>query len=489
MSVPSRRSPVRRIALVALPLLALVLGLLAGPAVVPGAVPGAEAARRKAPAVEPREESVLEGLAFLQRRVGPHTHLVTGAARTVKVREATGRKHGRARWVRRTLPAPVYPGASIDVLMALRRLDPRGATQKEIARALQASSARLVQWRVGALRGRYAGATARMLYVAATSGTPVNRYGDGSLRRSLARMVLKQKGSPMRGRVMDSGWGGDTSDTVSQAAAVQALAAIDSKYLPMAARFLAKQACTGGHFRLLMDSPDYTCKNSLEVRNRVYDVDATSLAILALVTARAHGVKHLDDEISAASAWLARRVRPSGGVADHHVITARTTGLAALALRASGRPGAAGNAAGWLLRQQVDQRVVQRYPALRGLRGAIAWDRATLRSAKRDGVPDRQLKRWVVWTAAAAPGLTALLPERTLGIHGANRGDRLVVNLSGLVVGERYVLERNGRTVDAGRAGADGTAHVVLRRATGKVRLQVVGSRATRSGVTVVSTR
>jgi hypothetical protein len=288
--------------------------------------------------------------------------------------------------VTRSRPGPAYPSDSIDALMALRRLDPGGATQAAIAKGLQREAVQYVTYQVGPVRGRYVEATARAVIVAARSGIPMRKYADGSLRRSLAKMVRKGPGDPQRGRLVDSGWGGDRSNTISQAWAVRALAAVDSKYLPIAARFLAKQSCPAGHFRLLMDSPDYTCKGSNELRNRVANTEATALAILALREARAHGVRHLDDELAEATRWLSRQVRASGGVAEDDVVNARTTGLAAIALQAAGRVGPAGTAAGWLLRHQVDGAMVARHKTLRRQRGAIAYDNAVLARAKRQGI-------------------------------------------------------------------------------------------------------
>ncbi len=487
MSLPSRRPaptahPARTVA-VLLPLVALVLGLLAGPA----ASGGAQAAQAATRGTSVRDEAaVQDSVAWLQRRVGRSTHLVTAPVRHVKVKVRHGKK---VRWVRRSEPGKPYPDLSIDVVMALRRLDPGGATQAAMVRALQRQTRSYVSYHIGALDGRYADATARMLYIAKTSGVPVREYADGALRRVLPAMVRKARRDPQRGRVVDSGWGGDTSSTVSQAYAVQALAATRSRYLPIAAHFLAKQACPAGHFRPLMDSPDYTCKGSNEMRNRVSSADATALAILALRTARSHGVRHLDDEIFEASRWLAKQVRPSGVVAeDDQEYNARSTALAAIALKATGRLGPAGTAASWLLRHQVDARMIARHPALRGQRGAIAWDHATLVRAKRKGITRAQRKAWLRSTADAAPGLSALLPARRLTVGAVQRKGHLVVRLSGLVGGERAVLERDGKVVFAGRAARRGHVRVVLRKARHDVRLVAFGSRKVRTGVTVVLT-
>jgi hypothetical protein len=238
-----------------------------------------------------------------------------------------------------------------------------------------------------------------------------------------------------------------------------------------------------------MDSPDYTCKGSAEQRNRMSSVDATASAILALRAARSHGVKHLDDEIYWASRWLARQVPPSGGVAEAGEVNPRTTALTALALKATGRLGAAGNAAAWLLRHQVDTRMVRRNPALRGPLGAIAWDNKVLARAKREGITYASRKSCIRATAAGAPGLAALLPAHTVTIRTAVRGKRLVVRLSGLVAGEHYVLERDGRVVASGFAKGLGHVAVKLRKPRRDVRLQAWGSRKVRTGVTVVSSR
>ena len=467
MTLPSRRP------LQVLLLLALVLGVLAGPAATASSAdPGDRAA---------------ETVSWLQRRVAS-TGLVTGPARheRVKVRKGPGRK---ARWVRRTQPGPAYAGLSIEVLTALRRLDPGGRTQADVVRALEGPAERYVGFDYGVLSGRYVEATARLLHVVATSSVPVREFADGSLKRSLVAMVRKRRGDPQRGRAVDSGWGGDTSSTVSQAAAVQALAAVDSRYLPMAARFLAKQSCTNGHFRQQMDSPDYTCKGSTQGRNRVGGVESTASAVIALVAARRAGVRGLDDEIGLGARWLGRRVARNGSVAEDEVADVRATAMAALALKAAGKPGPAGNAAAWLLRLQVDKPMVQRHRALRGQRGAIAWDRRTLQRAQRDGIGRAERKRWTRSTAIGASGLSVLLPERRLEVRAANRRKQLAVRVLGLVAGERYVLRRNGRLVAQGRVPADGKVVVSLGKARADTRLVVRGSHPGRSGVTVVSPR
>ncbi len=470
---PARLAPV-------LTLLALVLGLLAAPA----AVAGARAATPRAAATG-QQTPVHDVVAWMQRRVGDRD-LVTAPSRQVRVKVEGPH---RTRWVRRTVEGPAFPSLSIDVLLALRRLDGGGATQARMARALQGSADDYVHYRIGALEGRYALATARMVQVAAVSGIPMRTYADGSLRRSLAAMVRKSPGDPQRGRVVDSGWGGDRSNTLSQAAAVQALAALDAKNLPVAARFLAKQSCEAGHFRRFVDSPDYTCQGSREPRNRSASLEATAAAVLALRTARSHGVRRLDDEISAGSRWLARHVADNGRVAQSHVVDARTTALVALALKATGRRGAAGNAAAWLLRHQVDHAMIRRHPALRGQLGAIALNSRVLHAAQRHGVSRRDRKLWLQSTAGAAPGLVALLPAKQLTVRTATRGRALVVRISGLVAGERYVLKREGRVVSAGRATSDGHVRVVLRAPRHRVRLAVFGNRVVRSGVSVVSHR
>ena len=490
MSLSPSRARTRLVS-VAVPLLALVLGLAVGPSPTADArpAPASKVAARATGVLQ--EDAVRDAVSWLHGRVGRTTHLVTAPPHRVKVRVATGPGR-KARWVRRAKPGPAYPGLSIDVVLALRRLDPGGAVQAAMVKALEDVSSRYVSYRFGPLQGRYAEATARMLYVAATSGIPVRRFGDGTLRRTMVRMTHLEAGDPQRGRVVDTGWGGDTSSTVSQAAAVQALAAVDSKHLPVVARFLAKQACPAGHFRLVMDSPDYTCKGSNELRNRVANVDATAVAILALRTARAHGVRHLSDEIAAASSWLARRVQPNGGVFDDPYdahVNARSTALAALALKATGRLGPAGNAAAWLLRNQVDARMVERHPVLKGQLGAVALDRASLLRAQREGITRGQRKAWVQSTALGAPGLTALLPARRLSVHAANSTSGFVVTVSGLVVGERYVVKRNGKTVSAGKAGPLGKLRLVLPRARKGTTIQAWGNRKVRTGVTVVSRR
>ena len=459
MSLPTRRpAPGARVALVLLPLLALVVGLLAGPA----STGGAQAAPVTASSATGEDEAaVLETLGWLQRRVSDR-HLVAAPDRHVRVKVVTvekvvkktgkkaGKKHRtvvrrvkRVHWVKRSRPGAPYPGLTVDVATALRRLDPDGGLQARMARALQPMASDYTGYHFGFWRGRYAGATAALVHLAAVSGLRLGTYADGTLRRSLAGMVHKRRGDPQRGRVSDSGAGGDTSNTLSQAAAVQALAAVDSDYLRVAARFLAKQDCPSGGFRLSVDSPDFTCRGSADQLNRISSVDATASAVLALKVARAHGVRHLDDELAAASAWLARQVRRNGGVGAGRLANAQSTALTALALRATGRTGLAGNAAAWLRQMQVDQPMIRHHRALRGQRGAIAWNRRVLVRAQQVGHHPR-----------CPQGLAALDRCRGAGDLRPPAGAPTLASAPPLVEG----TSSSGSAVSAGASGTPSSA-------------------------------
>src|SRR3954454_22151796 len=115
MSLPSRPSPAR-VAVVLLPLLALVLGLLDGPAASARPHDSRHAAHSRTGV---RAAAVEDGTTWLRRRVGTDG-LVNAPATHVKVKVRRGvHKKGvhkkRVRWVRRTTPGRAYPDVSLDV--------------------------------------------------------------------------------------------------------------------------------------------------------------------------------------------------------------------------------------------------------------------------------------------------------------------------------------------------------------------------------------
>lgn len=465
----------------------LVVGMtLALLATLPGAVPASAASLGSGGRSEP---AAAQSVSWLVRQVGDN-HLVTGPQERYRVRVVRPGGKGK-RWVVRTRAGRPYAALSVDVVHALRRLRPGADLQRDMVRALEPRAVGYVGYRIGVLKGRRVDAVARMVELAATAGIPLRSYADGSLKRTLQAMVRTGRDNLARGRVVDSGWAGDKSNTVTQAAAVQALAATRSRYLPIAARFLAKQACPGGHFRLSMDSPDFTCAGSRRARNRVASTDATASAVLALRVAHRAGVKGLRVPIRRGAAWLVRVQRPGGGMAELGHVNARSTALTALALKATGRRGAAANAAAWLQRHQVDRAMVRSAPRLKRVLGAIAPDSRALRQARAHGVGAAARKQWVRSTAVSAAGLVAILPARRLQVRvGKHRlpGGRVRVAVVGLQPHETFDVRRKGVKVVAGRVGRDGVARGVV-RLPGKgrtIRLEATGSRAVRTGSAVI---
>ena len=85
-----------------------------------------------------------------------------------------------------------------------------------------------------------------------------------------------------------------------------------------------------------------------------------------------------------------------------------STGLAATALAAAGRDGAATKAARWVNRFRVTPAMARQTMLRAADVGAIAFDGAALSRAKKQGLPRGERYVWRRSTAQAAPALDAL---------------------------------------------------------------------------------
>ena len=127
------------------------------------------------------------------------------------------------------------------------------------------------------------------------------------------------------------------------------------------------------------------------------------------LAAVAKGHRKLTAALGAATRWLKSHQHANGslgGSGPTAAANANSTGLAGWAFLTEGRCRAARDAAGWLSHRQVSGHLGG--TPLAGDRGAVAYDNATLKAAKRDGIAKETRDKWRRATSQAAPALLAL---------------------------------------------------------------------------------
>lgn len=254
----------------------------------------------------------------------------------------------------------------------------------------------------------YAGSLAKLTaYVQASGGDP-RAYGGADLVRRLNSRILSDR--PVNGRLRDKG-ADDYVNTIGQSFAARALARADSRKAGGAIRFLLKQQCDGGFFRLNLatqDAEKQSC-DAAPASKKAPDTDATALAVLNLrampIDARTASVRAA---IADATAWLKKRQKDNGslgGGTSTEGSNSNSTGLAAWALGDAGVCRPAARAARWIRDLQV---VDATGTSLAGEDGAIAYDAAGYAEGEDGGISDEERDQWRRATAQAAPGLSYL---------------------------------------------------------------------------------
>ena len=301
-------------------------------------------------------------------------------------------------------------GLTLDVHLAFRDL---GVKERKRQRILDAFESRTGEY-VGTGTTRYAGALGKLLTAVQREGIDPASYAGGTLLRQLERRVHTADDSE-RGRAEDAfdpddEFGADYSNTIGQSFVVGALARADSDLADETVRFLLKQQCAQGFFRVSLESADHTCDGGTADESGP-SVDATAFAVQAVLVSGRRDVdvrqRRLDNAVAAAEAWLVRKQRDSGAFREDGVANSNSTGLAAAALSDLDRPGRADRAAEWLRERQVTRGLAQD-GALGGERGAVAFDDAAFDAAVEDGIGGGVLYQWQRATAQAAAGLDAL---------------------------------------------------------------------------------
>jgi hypothetical protein len=180
-----------------------------------------------------------------------------------------------------------------------------------------------------------------------------------------------------------------------------------------AVRYLLKERCRSGYFRL-KESGNSTCG-----RKSPADVDATALALQALIAARGHGAHVRARVIHGTADWLAaaqHRNGSFGGGASTAAPNTNSTGLAANALSAAGRHRARLAAAQWVAHLQITRKRAHHGPVRTDL-GAIAYRPAGLKRALSGGIGRRQRDQFrratpQAYFALAPAPLNSLLAPR-----------------------------------------------------------------------------
>jgi hypothetical protein len=236
-------------------------------------------------------------------------------------------------------------------------------------------------------RAIFANATAKTLVVAKVLGRNARDFGGHDVRAMLLDRMAGPGAGAEQGRFRDKTTPQltqDFSNTFGQAYGVIGLARTGT--VPdEAVTYLLRQRCSAGYFRI-DEIADQTCDDSASTP----DVDATALAIQALITARDDGVALPDGVLGGTLAWLVSVQKTNGsfgGGAATEASNSNSTGLAAQALKAAHRNTPAEAAKLWVSRIQITPGMAGDGPAKKDI-GAIALDRAGLRAALKNGLTD-----------------------------------------------------------------------------------------------------
>jgi hypothetical protein len=257
----------------------------------------------------------------------------------------------------------------------------------------------------GAPTDRYAGAVAKLLVVAQDTGARARHFGGVDLVGRLAALVSTS--SPTKGRIEDISGFRDNANTIGQIFAVRGLLKAGSVSGGPALRFLLKQQCDHGYFRLDFNPHKRAAKQGCAASSPA-DTDVTALAVIELTSLRGSNPA-LAHALRDAVAWLRHHQRAAGGFGGGPTTSAtnaNSTGLAGWAFITAGQCGPEHDAAVWVRAHQV-RGVVSGTP-LAGEGGAIAYDHAAMKAARRHGITRAKRDQWRRATAQAAPALQAL---------------------------------------------------------------------------------
>lgn len=300
-------------------------------------------------------------------------------------------------------------GLTADTAYALAAIGGHGQDLQAIRAAL---ADKVDSWTTGVDFGSsdvYSGSVAKAVVVAQVTGASARDFGGVNLVQRLNGLVSET--APIVGRLEDRS-ATDYANTIGQAFAARGLARAGSGEAGEAVRFLLKQQCEEGFFRLgfaAKDAQKQGCDAGSAAESAA-DTDVTALAVLNLdALPKQAKTKAVRGAIAAATTWLKQAQKPNGslgGGTATEASNANSTGLAAWALGETGSCAKARQAAQWVRDLQVSGDVSG--TPLAGEKGAIAYNRAAYQAAQQDGIGTEEQDQWRRATTQAAPGLRHL---------------------------------------------------------------------------------
>lgn len=292
-------------------------------------------------------------------------------------------------------------GLTLDVGFAL---DAVGGHRGDVSAVRRAMASRVDAYTRFDSPDIYANAVAKLLVFAQHTGRrDAKGLGGTNLTKRLNGRVLT--GDGVAGRIADKTSYADSANTIGQAYAAEGLARAGSGKAPKVTRFLLRQQCDAGWFRLYFSELD--AKRQQCGGQDLPDTDATAFAVAGLrALPKDERTRAVRSAIRDGLAWLVRSQAADGshgGGVGTSGANANSTGLAAWVLGDAGRCQPARRAAGWVRDLQVDGD--QSGTALAGEQGAVAYDAAALAAGEADGITVESRDQWRRTSAQAVPGL------------------------------------------------------------------------------------
>ena len=339
---------------------------------------------------------------------------------------------------------------SLDVALALNALGAHPGSVDDVLDAVAKDPTVYTADFPGDTESQYAGQTGKLAVAVHDTGRDATAFGGHDLVAEL-EAVVEDEGDEA-GRGIDVSAYGEYSNTIGQTWIVRALTRSGSDERDAAIAYLLKQQCSDGSFRVnLFKEGSVGRECGRPDAGDVTSVDATGLAVVALLDAREAGASGLDDDIDDAAAWLVDTQASNGSFGDGGAQNTNSTGLAAVALHATGHDDAARDAADWIGALQVGEGT----PKLAKHAGAVAFSTEAFEAGENDGIVAETRDQWRRATTQAAPALDLVAPL------GPVDSMTLVASDTAVEVGDTSTISAVGQDA-TGRQVGDVTKDVTL---------------------------
>jgi hypothetical protein len=299
-------------------------------------------------------------------------------------------------------------GLTADTALALKAIGGHGTQLRQIRTAL---SERVDNWTTdvdfGSRDDVYSGSVAKAIVLAQTTGGNPRAFGGVDLVKRLQPLV--STAAPTVGRIHDT-TPTDYANTIGQSFAARGLAVAGAAKAPSATKFLLRQQCSQGFFRLNFAKPTAS-RQGCDAGTATASAPDTDVTALAVINLRALPMKSraVKAAIADATGWLKRHQKSNGSFGGGPATEAsntNSTGLASWALAGVGACTRASKAAAWV-RDLTVRGDVSGTP-LAGEKGAIAYDRSAYRAGQADGITMQSQDQWRRAASQAAPALANL---------------------------------------------------------------------------------